>query len=170
MNSTVLTASLTGRIQFFYCVALLRTTQPLLLRPARVASIPPFAVLPPRRFREHLLDSTSRLETRVRAPGRSVRPSQLCCDIFRCDILGDVRVPAAEVRKTARRWRCPTFARCFRTSGPHSPSEIPCHRRFASRRPRDPYPRGTHCRAHANRRRARTLTRYARVSLTCPSR
>src|SRR5262249_25273622 len=25
MNSTVLTASLTGRIQFFYCVALLRT-------------------------------------------------------------------------------------------------------------------------------------------------
>src|SRR5689334_24203830 len=26
MNSSVLTASLTGRIQFFYCVALLRTT------------------------------------------------------------------------------------------------------------------------------------------------
>jgi hypothetical protein len=25
MNSSVLTASLTGRIQFFYCVALLRT-------------------------------------------------------------------------------------------------------------------------------------------------
>ena len=72
---------------------------------------PPFAVLPPRRFREHLLDSTSRLETRVRAPGRSMRPSQLRCDNIAATSL--LRHPGG----------CP----CSCGGGPedHAPMEVP---------------------------------------------
>jgi hypothetical protein len=170
MNSAVLTASLTGRIQFFYCVALLRATSTTATTASSCCVHPPFA-------NDRLDASASTRSIRLRGLKRGYEPPGAPCarHFFNAATAcatswGMSLLPAAEVRKTARRWRCPTFARCFRTSGPHSPSEIPCHRRFASRRPRDPYPRGTHCRAHANRRCVRSLTRCARVSLTFPSR
>jgi hypothetical protein len=139
------------------------------LRPARCCVHPPFAELPPRHFLEHLLDAGSRLK-------RGYEPLGARCARYFFNALtlrhpgGCPFKPAVEVRKTARRWRCPTFARYFRTSRSHSPCGIPCHRRFASRRPRDPYPRGLHCRVHANGRGVRRLTRRVHASLGFPSR
>jgi hypothetical protein len=65
MNSAVLTASLTGRIQFFYCVALLRVSinhYCVLLATSSICVHPPFTELLPRGFTEHLRGSASRRE------------------------------------------------------------------------------------------------------------
>ena len=110
MNSAVLTASLTGRIQFFLlrCVAAnYSTTATAIAATSSCCVDPPFAELLPRGFAGHSPGSASRRESRVRAPGRTVRPS--------LRHLGDVHQPAVEVRKAACRWRCPTFTRRFRT-------------------------------------------------------
>ena len=122
MNSAVLTASLTGRIQFFYYVALLRTTRPLLaanycdqlvMRPSPLCCT---ATSMLRRALariglEVMIEGTS--PRALGAPDTSRHPGECPCYL------------AVEVRKAARRWRCPTFARRFRTSGIPLPLQNP---------------------------------------------
>ena len=169
MNSAVLTASLTGRIQFFYCVCVAAnyTTTATSTSASSCCVHPSFAQLLPRYIAEHSLDSGSRLETRVRAPGRTVRPS------LQPQLRHPGRCPS-NLRWRSGRPRADGGARPARGASelvrPRSPSKISCHRRPASRRPRDPYPLGPYCRVHANRRRARHLTRRAHASLGFPSR
>jgi hypothetical protein len=113
MNSAVLTASLTGRIQFFCYGALLRTTttsccEPL--QPARDASIPPLLYGDPDAAPGPRPD-------RPRGVNRGYEPSGATCARHFQTSWGMSLLPAVEVRKAARRWRCPTFTQRFRTTG-----------------------------------------------------
>jgi hypothetical protein len=164
MNSAVLTASLTGRIQFFCCVALLRVTQPLLLRllrPARDASIPPLLYGDPWASPGTRPDRLRGVGSRVRAPRALDAPGTATPG--RCP---------SNLRWRSGRPRADGGARPSRSAsellGSHSPCRIPCHRRLASRRPRDPYPPVCYCRLHASCGRAGELTRCARTSHTFP--
>ena len=74
MNSSVLTASLTGRIQFFYDVALLRTTCCSPTTTDSSSFHPPLGPAATSRRSRTRCGFVSRSERRVRAPGRrSVR-------------------------------------------------------------------------------------------------
>jgi len=89
----------------------------------------------PRRFPGHLPSSASKRESRVRAPGRLSAPDTSTA----IDILGDVH---QALRWRSGRPRADGGARPSRSASElmrsHSPCRISCHRRFASRRPRDP--------------------------------
>jgi hypothetical protein len=75
MNSAVLTASLTGRIQFFYYVALLRTSSTSAATTDSWCVHPPFSELLPRCFTGHLPGSASRREIEgSEPPGAIPRP------------------------------------------------------------------------------------------------
>jgi len=96
MNSSVLTASLTGRIQFFYCVALLRTVLHLLLRTA-VCRIPPCDLASaPARVASRRSDRGVNEGTSPRAPSRphlALLLRHICCGLLLRD---GVRSPRAD--------------------------------------------------------------------------
>ena len=105
-----------GFVDRAYSVFLLRCvaanlTQPLLLQ-IRLVVRPSPLCRTPRRFTDTFAAAWHRgVKRGYEPPGRQRRPVLLQ--------LGTSwemsNVPAVEVRKTARRWRCPTFTRCFRT-------------------------------------------------------
>ena len=108
MNSSVLTASLTGRIQFFYDVALLRTSTAHLRLRLVVNPSPlwPYCDLEAGPHRGANLTRGVNEGRGYEPPGAFApfTPTSVCCAL-----------PAVVVRKAARRWRCPTRARRFRT-------------------------------------------------------
>src|SRR5262245_21831602 len=144
MNSAVLTASLTGRIQFFTA---LRGCEPY--SPATTdlcASIPPCDLLRPPELRRTECDLDRGVNERT-SPRAHPRPAHLtpCCD---CDISSGERV-----RSPARRWRCRPARGASELLRPHSPSEVSVPRdRDRCNHRHDPYPAWSQCSVRARRR------------------
>ena len=119
MNSSVLTASLTGRIQFFYCVTSVRFdcgTAPATSL-TRCALIPPLVLLLPRRRLHRLCAAASRGE-RGYEPRARFAP---------CTALLHLALPAACPAAAASRWswvEVRRFARGRRCCSAREPSEL----------------------------------------------